>query len=129
MPLYPEQRRVRSAVTPSNYEKWMRAVDDESRHHAVEELRLVIPVAAAAAELRTPFPDVSVTQISSRAYGKKWIEMHDDIARRYPRSAHALSGTPFHNIHTAHPELVARAVLDTVSSINDGATDRREPNP
>ncbi|HEY8590075.1 MAG TPA: alpha/beta hydrolase [Naasia sp.] len=126
MPLYPEQRRLRAELDADAYEAWKRAVELEIRGNAVEELRSVLPVAReAAAELGAdePLGDLPVAVLTSNAYGRRWRDLHDDIAARYPGSTHEATGTRSHNIHLRHVPQVAQ----TVRAVLAASGRRRRP--
>jgi len=113
VPLYPEQRRFERSLDAAEVRAWREAVDCGMRGRTLAELRSVIPVARELGALPPRSPvDAPVVLLTSNAYGPQWVRMHDGIAARYPRARHVSTGDRRHNVHMAHPDLVADAVLE-----------------
>lgn len=127
LPLYPEQRRLRAQFDADAYEAWKRAVELEIRGNAVEELKAVLPVAREAAVelgIGEPLGDLPVAVLTSRAFGRRWRDLHDDIAARYPGATNETTGTRAHNIQLRHVQQVAQTVRAVLA-----ASGRRRRTP
>lgn len=126
LPHYPEQRRFEKNADPDELQEWKRSVTARFRTGTRTELRSVLPIArAAAAILEGPgSPSSPVAMLTSRAYGPKWVRMHDAIAATLPGSTHVHLDGHHHNIHMTDPELV----VDAVRSMLPRASPSRPPH-
>jgi pimeloyl-ACP methyl ester carboxylesterase len=120
MPLYPEQRRFRRAVSAEAYRRWAAAAGTGLAGGAAEELAAVLPdvhgfVASSPGRVGVP-----VGVVHSRAYGPKWERMQGDVASELGAVSVAATGERDHNIHMSRPELVERSVLDVLAALQRG---------
>jgi pimeloyl-ACP methyl ester carboxylesterase len=139
MPLYPEQRHYRAAAPATAYRQWISDVCRSFAGAAGQELRSVITAARAAghqAESPTALCDVPIAVLTSRAYGRRWIDMHRELANATGARTHQIINDRSHNIHLRHPELIAITTRDltteaphsTTSELTD-ADHRVQPLP
>ena len=120
LPLYPEQGLFRAQVTDEDYRYWIAAVCRDLAGAAGAELRSVLPAAAEAQWRRVgvaapELGDLPLGVLTSLAWGRKWVDMHRELATRSRSSFHRISGDHSHNIHMRHAALVADAIRDVAS--------------
>lgn len=114
MPLYPEQRQYRAAVSTQEYRRWVADVCAGFARAAGQELRSVLAVAAAAeqdADADAGLVGMPVAVLTSHAWGEKWVAMHREVVAALGARDHRVTDDGSHNIHLRHPDLVADAVL------------------
>ena len=121
LPLYPEQGLFRVQVTREDYQYWTAAVCRYLAGTAGAELRSVLPAAAEAQRRRAgrtalDFGDLPLGVLTSHAWGRKWMDMHRELATRSRCSFHRLTGDRSHNIHMRHAELVVNVIRDVASA-------------
>ena len=121
MPLYPEQGLFRAQVTDEDYRYWAVAVCRDFAGAAGAELRSVLPAAAEAQRRRAglappELDDLPLGVLTSCAWGRKWMDMHRELATMSRCSLHRLTGDRSHNIHMRHAELVVDAIRDLASA-------------
>jgi hypothetical protein len=90
------------------------------------ELRSVLPCAREARRrldgtAQPQFGDLPVAVLTSRAWGRKWLEMHRGLAARSRVRSHVVSDDRYHNIHMAHPDAVVEAPTDILGLARAGA--------
>jgi pimeloyl-ACP methyl ester carboxylesterase len=119
-PLYPDQRHFESMLDDGARRSWRSEVEREVRGGMVPELKSVLPVSREARrELAvSSFPAVPVTLVTSSTYPAVWIRLHEEIARRYARSRHLLTGDRSHYIHMRNVDLTVEAVEDVLAAVD-----------
>jgi hypothetical protein len=121
MPLYPEQGLFRAQVTDEDYGYWTVAVCRDFAGAARAELRSVLPAAAKAQRRRAGLAapdlgDLPLGVLTSRAWGRKWVDMHRELATRSRSSFHRITGDRCHNIHMRHADLVVHAIREVANA-------------
>jgi pimeloyl-ACP methyl ester carboxylesterase len=119
MPLYPDQGIFRKQVDDARYREWITDVCRNFAGNAGPELRSVLDAARDAARARAADPApadaaLPVALVTSHAYGRKWVDMHHRLARRFADSRHTVLQDRSHNIHMRHPDVVAEAVREVI---------------
>jgi pimeloyl-ACP methyl ester carboxylesterase len=121
LPLYPEQGLFRAQVTDEDYQYWSAAVCRDLAGAVGAELRSVLPAAAEAQPRRAgvavpELGDLPLGVLTSLAWGRKWVDMHRELATRSRSSFHRITGDRSHNIHMRHAALVVDAISDVAAA-------------
>ena len=116
LPLYPEQRCLRRQLSGRDYEQWTASVRRSVARGAAAELASVATAAGQARTLSNN-PELPVSIVASSAYGPRWTQWQEGLARQHLHSTYRSTGTKSHNIHLRHPDLVGEAIRGLVSRV------------
>lgn len=76
----------------------------------------LLPTEAEATVAAPELDNLPPGVLTSRAWGRKWVDMHRELATRSRSSFHRITGDRSHNIHIRHATLVVNAIRDVAAA-------------